>query len=57
MADRDLCFMPASDLVRLYRARKVWQLEVMQVVRRVAAAFEAAAPRGDKIPLTVAGRA
>src|SRR5947209_19252265 len=30
--DRDLCFIPASDLVRLYRARKASPLEVMQAV-------------------------
>jgi amidase len=30
--NRDLCFIPASDLVRLYRARKASPLEVMQAV-------------------------
>jgi amidase len=30
--DRDLCFTPAADLVRLYRARKASPLEVMQAV-------------------------
>src|SRR5882724_11093736 len=30
--DRDLCFIPASDLARLYRARKISPLEVMQAV-------------------------
>jgi amidase len=29
---RDLCFIPASELVRLYRARKTSPLEVMQAV-------------------------
>ncbi len=32
MADRDLCFTPATELVRLFRARKVSPLEVMQAV-------------------------
>jgi amidase len=32
MADRDLCFTPAAELVRLYRARKTSPLEVMQAV-------------------------
>ncbi|HEX5528776.1 MAG TPA: amidase family protein, partial [Methylomirabilota bacterium] len=32
MADRDLCFMPATTLVRLYRTRKASPLEVMQAV-------------------------
>jgi amidase len=32
VADRDLCFTPASELVRLYRARKASPLEVMQAV-------------------------
>ena len=32
MADRDLCFTPASELSRLYRARKVSPLEVMEAV-------------------------
>src|SRR5262249_44630627 len=31
-ADRDLCFTPAAELVRLYRARKASPLEVMQAV-------------------------
>ena len=30
--DRDLCFVPAVELVRLYRARKISPLEVMQAV-------------------------
>jgi amidase len=30
--NRDLCFIPASELVRLYRARKASPLEVMQAV-------------------------
>jgi amidase len=30
--DRDLCFTPATELVRLFRARKVSPLEVMQAV-------------------------
>jgi amidase len=30
--DRDLCFTPAAELARLYRARKVSPLEVMQAV-------------------------
>jgi amidase len=30
--DRDLCFVPATELVRLYRARKASPLEVMQAV-------------------------
>jgi amidase len=30
--DRDLCFTPATDLVRLYRARRVSPLEVMEAV-------------------------
>src|SRR5215813_11335491 len=29
---RDLCFIPATELVRLYRARKTSPLEVMQAV-------------------------
>ena len=29
---RDLCFTPATELVRLYRARKTSHLEVMQAV-------------------------
>ncbi len=32
MSDRDLCFVPATELGRLYRARKVSPLEVMQAV-------------------------
>lgn len=32
MPDRDPCFTPATELVRLYRARKVSPLEVMQAV-------------------------
>jgi amidase len=32
MPERDLCFTPATELVRLYRARKVSPLEVMQAV-------------------------
>ncbi len=32
MADRDLCFIPATELGRLYRARKVSPLEVMEAV-------------------------
>ena len=32
MSDRDLCFTPATELVRLYRRRKVSPLEVMQAV-------------------------
>ena len=32
MTDRDLCFVPATALQRLYRARKVSPLEVMQAV-------------------------
>src|SRR3989337_2906644 len=32
MPDRDLCFMPATELQRLYRARKTSPLEVMQAV-------------------------
>ena len=32
MPDRDLCFTPATELVRLFRARKVSPLEVMQAV-------------------------
>ncbi len=32
MSDRDLCFTPATELVRLYRARKVSPLEVMEAV-------------------------
>src|SRR5215472_11928224 len=30
--DDDICFFPATELVRLYRARKVSPLEVMQAV-------------------------
>jgi hypothetical protein len=30
--NRDLCFIPAADLVRLYRSRKISPLEVMQAV-------------------------
>jgi amidase len=32
VSDRDLCFVPATELGRLYRARKVSPLEVMQAV-------------------------
>ena len=32
MPDRDLCFTPATDLLRLFRARKASPLEVMQAV-------------------------
>ena len=32
MPDRDLCFTPATELQRLYRARKTSPLEVMQAV-------------------------
>lgn len=32
MSDRDLCFVPATTLQRLYRTRKVSPLEVMQAV-------------------------
>jgi amidase len=32
MSDRDLCFTPAVELARLYRARKTSPLEVMQTV-------------------------
>jgi amidase len=32
VADRDLCFTPATELVRLYRGRKTSPLEVMQAV-------------------------
>jgi amidase len=32
MPERDLCFTPATELVNLYRARKVSPLEVMQAV-------------------------
>ena len=32
MSDRDLCFTPATELVRLYRARRTSPLEVMQAV-------------------------
>ena len=32
MSDRDLCFVPATELQRLYRARKASPLEVMQAV-------------------------
>ena len=32
MSDRDLCFTPATELARLYRARKVSPLEVMRAV-------------------------
>ncbi len=32
MAERDLCLTPATDLVRLYRAKKISPLEVMQAV-------------------------
>jgi amidase len=32
LSDRDLCFTPATELARLYRARKVSPLEVMQAV-------------------------
>jgi amidase len=32
MPDRDLCFTPATELARLYRARKASPLEVMQAV-------------------------
>jgi amidase len=32
VSDRDLCFTPATELARLYRARKVSPLDVMQAV-------------------------
>ena len=32
MSDRDLCFVPAAELLRLYKTRKVSPLEVMQAV-------------------------
>ena len=32
MTDRDLCFVPASELLRLYKTRKASPLEVMQAV-------------------------
>jgi Asp-tRNA(Asn)/Glu-tRNA(Gln) amidotransferase A subunit family amidase len=32
VSDRDLCFVPATELQRLYRARKASPLEVMQAV-------------------------
>jgi amidase len=32
VSDRDLCFTPAADLVRLYRARRASPLEVVQAV-------------------------
>jgi amidase len=32
VTDRDLCFVPASELLRLYKARKASPLEVMQAV-------------------------
>jgi len=32
MVERDLCFTPATELVKLYRAKKVSPLEVMQAV-------------------------
>ena len=32
MSDRDLCFTPATELARLYRARRASPLEVMQAV-------------------------
>jgi amidase len=32
VADRDLCFTPATELIRLYRARRASPLEVMQAV-------------------------
>ncbi len=32
MPDRDLCFTPATELARLYRARKISPLEVMEAV-------------------------
>jgi amidase len=40
--DRDLCFTPATELARLYRARKVSPLEVM---RAVLARIDAVNPR------------
>jgi Asp-tRNA(Asn)/Glu-tRNA(Gln) amidotransferase A subunit family amidase len=40
--DRDLCFTPATELARLYRARKVSPLEVMQAV---LACIDAVNPR------------
>ena len=42
MTDRDLCFVPATALQRLYRARKVSPLEVM---RAVFARIDAVNPR------------
>ena len=45
MPDRDLCFMPATLLARLYRARKVSPLEVMQaVLTRIEAVAPSFAP-------------
>ncbi len=41
MADRDLCFVPATQLARMYRTRKTSPLEVMQAV---LARIEAANP-------------
>src|SRR5258705_2407990 len=41
---RDICFIPANELVRLYRARKVSPLEVMQAV---LARIDAVNPRGN----------
>ena len=42
MSDRDLCFTPATELARLFRARKVSPLEVMQ---SVLARIDAVNPR------------
>ncbi|HSE06398.1 MAG TPA: amidase, partial [Methylomirabilota bacterium] len=42
MPDRDLCYVPAAQLQRLYRARKVSPLEVM---RAVLARIDAVNPR------------
>lgn len=42
MSDRDLCFVPAATLARLYRARKASPLEVM---RAVFAQIDAVNPR------------
>ena len=42
MTDRDLCFVPAATLLRLYRTRKVSPLEVM---RAVLARIDAVNPR------------
>jgi amidase len=53
VSDRDLCFTPATELARLYRARRVSPLEVM---RAVLARIDAVNPRVNAY-VTLAGDA